>query len=271
MQDMQHNRWRYGQEPLVAGIVVAVVASGLFAGEPAKAQDDGATWLGRIDAAERVPYSYGVLRQTITTSGGSERTFTIRMWSAEGGDVSLMAYVEPRRVEGDRILQLDGGDEFWYYMKRRDVTRHFAGHNRKQSAMGSDFSYEDLAMGDLAEDYTAEVMGFEEVDGEEMVKLRCAPTESGPSYDHLVLWAGVNDHLTRKIEYYDEEQHLKTLFLSDFRTIEGRKLALRWEMVNDRQGSRTVFETLEITFAQRPDPSLFTQAALSRRLPGGSL
>lgn len=267
---MQYDRWRYGRGRLIAGMAVLVVAS--WVGAPARvtAQDDGAAWLSRIDAAERVPHSYGVMRQTITTSGGSERTFTIRAWSAEDGDVSLMAYVEPRRVEGDRILQLDGGDQFWYYMKRRDVTRHFAGHNRKQSAMGSDFTYEDLAMGDLAEDYTAEVLGFEESDGEETVKLRCVPTETGPSYDHLILWAGVHDHLTRRIEYYDEEQHLKTLFLSDFQTIEGRKIAMRWEMVNDRQGSRTVFETLDITFAQRPDPSLFTQAALSRRLPGGS-
>jgi hypothetical protein len=45
---------------------------------------------------------------------------------------------------------------------------------------------------------------------------------------------------------------------------------MRMEMVNDREGSKTVFETTEITFSDPPDPSLFTQAALSRRLPGGS-
>jgi hypothetical protein len=230
-------------------------------------QENGATWLARIDSAERVPHSYAALRQTITTSGGSERTFTIRSWSAEDGDVQLMAYTEPRRVEGDKILQLDGGDEFWYYMKRRDVTRHFAGHNRKQSAMGSDFSYEDLAQGDLTEDYTAEVMGFEEIDGVQCIKLLAEPTPSGPSYDHLILWAGVDDRLSRKIEYYDEEHHLKTLYLRDVQVIEGRRTAMMWEMVNHREGSKTVFETLEVTYAEEPDESLFTKAALSRRLP----
>lgn len=247
--------------------VVGCIAVSLHAGT-GSAQDDGALWLQRIDTAERIPHSYGVMRQTITTSGGSLRTFTIRTWSAENGDVSLMAYVDPPRVAGDKILQLEGGDDFWYYMKRRDVTRHFAGHTRRQSAMGSDFSYEDMATGDLTEDYTAEVLGFEAIDGVETVRLRCTPTESGPSYDHLVLWASVEDNLTRKIEYYDEQHHLKTLLLSDIQVIEDRRVAMKLEMVNHRQGPKTLLETIEITFAEEPDPSLFTRAALSRRIPG---
>jgi hypothetical protein len=209
------------------------------------------------------------MRQTITTSGGSLRSFTIRTWSAQDGDVSLMAYVDPRRVAGDKILQLEGGDDFWYYMKRRDQTRHFAGHNRKQSAMGSDFSYEDMATGDLTEDYTAEVVGMEDLDGEATVKLRCVPTESGPSYDHLILWASTEDHLTRRIDYHDDGHHLKTLHLTDFQVVEGRKLAMNLEMVNHREGSSTTIETLEITFAREPDPTLFSVPALSSTIPDG--
>jgi len=231
-----------------------------------EAQDDGAAWLQKIDDAERVPHSYGVMRQTITTSGGSTRTFTIRTWSAQNGDVSLMAYDEPARVAGDKILMLDGGDNIWYYMRRRDVTRHFAGHTRNQSAMGSDFSYEDLAQGDFTEDYTADVLGREEIDGVACVKLRAVPTPSGPSYDSLYLWASVDDNLTRRVEYFDNNQLMKTLFLTDFEVVEGRKTPLKMEMVNDRENSRTLLETLEITFAEEPDPSLFTEAALTRRI-----
>jgi hypothetical protein len=39
------------------------------------------------------------------------------------------------------------------------------------------------------------------------------------------------------------------------------------EMVNHREGSRTLIETLEVTFANEPDPALFTVAALTRRIP----
>ena len=245
----------------VVGTVLAFVVGGA-----AYAQDDGASWLRRIDEAEQVPHSYGVMRQTITTSGGSLRTFTIRAWSAQNGDVSLMAYDEPARVAGDKILMLDGGDNIWYYMKRRDVTRHFAGHTRRQSAMGSDFSYEDLTFGDFTEDYTADVVGQEEIDGAMCVQLRAVPTPSGPSYDSLFLWASVDDNLTRRIEYFEDDEHIKTLFLTEFEVIESRKTALKMEMVNHREGSRTLMETLEITFAEEPQASLFTRAALPRRI-----
>jgi len=233
---------------------------------PLFAQENGAAWLERIDAAERVPYSYGVLKQTITTSGGSERTLTMKAWSAENGDLSLMVYTDPPRVRGDKILLRNGGDDIWYYMQRRDVTRHYAGHTRRQSAMGSDFSYEDLFQGSMTEDYTAEFQGFEEIEGIECVRLKLVPTESGPSYDHLILWAGRDDTLSRKIEYYDEDGLLKTLLISEFREVEGRRIGFRMEMKNNREGSRTLMVFDSITFAGEPEAWIFTKEALTREI-----
>ena len=48
--------------------------------------------------------------------------------------------------------------------------------------------------------------------------------------------------------------------------MDGRKTAFKMEMVNHREGSRTLFETVEVTFSEEPDPSLFTRAALTRRI-----
>ena len=230
------------------------------------AQEDGASWLRLIDEAERIPHVTGIMEQTIMTSGGSERTLTMRFWSAEEGDISLMAYTAPARVKGDKILQRDGGDNIWYYMKRRDVTRHFVGTARRQSAMGSDFSYEDLGSGDMTEDYTAELLGEEVLDDVPCAILKCTPTESGPSYEHIIVWVGVEDYLPRKIDYYDDDGHLKTLTLSDFQTIEERKLAMKMEMVNVREGSRTLMVQKSMSFKDEPEPSLFTKEALSREI-----
>jgi negative regulator of sigma E activity len=154
-------------------------------------------------------------------------------------------------------------------MKRRDLTRHFAGHTRRQSAQGSDFSYEDMASGDFSEDYTAEIVGSERLEGVECIKLKCTPTPDGPSYDYIILWAGMDDALTRRIEYYDEGEHLKTLTLSEFQEVEGRTVAMRFEMVSHQKNSRTLMEMTEITFAREPDPSMFTMAALTRPIPPG--
>lgn len=252
--------------PLATTLLLAFGVAAAFP-SPARAQETAGEWMERIADAEQVEHSYGVMKQTITTSTGAERTFTIRAWSSQDGEVGLMAYVAPARVAGDRILTLNSGDDIWYYMKRRDTTRHFVGHTRKQSAMGSDFSYEDMASGDFTEDYTGELLGYEEMESVQCVKLKCTPTPSGPSYDYIILWAGKEDALTRRVEYYEEGEHLKTLYISDFREIEGRTVAMRVEMVSEQKDSRTVMETEEITFAEAPDPSIFTQAALTRPLP----
>jgi outer membrane lipoprotein-sorting protein len=230
----------------------------------AQGADEGSQWLKKIDDAERVDHSFGTFSQTITTSTGNQRTLKAKAWSAENGDLQLMVYIDPARVAGDKILQRDGGDNIWYYMKRRDVTRHFVGTARRQSAMGSDFSYEDMAQGDMTKDYTAEVLGQETLDGIECIKLKCTPTESGPSYDHIVLWAGVEDNLTRKIDYYDESGLLKTLTISNFQTIDGKKMGLHMVMKNQREGSQTVIEQKDISLKNEPDPQLFTKSALTR-------
>lgn len=228
------------------------------------AQDEGATWLKRIDDSERVPHMVGTVDQIITTSSGEKRTLSLKSWSAENGDLSLMVYTDPPRVKGDKILMRDGGDVIWYYMKRRDVTRQFAGHTRKQKVMGSDFSYEDMSPGKLTEDYTAKVIGFENLDGIDCVKLHLTPTESGPSYDHLIILADKADALSRKIEYFDAEGLLKTLTLSDFREVEGRKIAFSFNMKDNREGSETAMQYRSISFETEPEAWIFTKEALNR-------
>ena len=247
-------------------ILTAALLAMVLTATAAGADDTGQQWLSRIDEAETVPYSIATMTQTITTTSGKERTFTFESFSADDGDISLMAYTDPSRVAGDKILLLDGGDQVWYYMKRRDVIRHYAGHTLKQSAMGSDFSYEDLSSGDMQDDYTADFLGEETLEGEPVVKLKATPTPDGPSYDHLIIWASTQDSLSRRIEYYDEDGLEKTLILSDFRVVDGRKTAFSLRMNNERRNSHTEMNTVRISFDKEPDARLFTKAALAEAI-----
>ncbi len=250
-----------------ASVGIVLLAFAVTAGAArAQGNETGMRWLKKIDQAERVDHSFGTFSQTITTSTGNQRTLKAKAWTAENGDLQLMVYIDPARVAGDKILQRDGGDNIWYYMKRRDVTRHFVGTARRQSAMGSDFSYEDMAQGDMTKDYTAEVLGQETLEGIECIKLKCTPTESGPSYDHIILWAGLEDNLSRRIDYYDENGLLKTLAISDFQMVDGKKMGMRMVMKNDREGSQTVIEEHDVSLKTVPDPQLFTKSALSREI-----
>lgn len=230
------------------------------------ADEAGQAWLSKVDAAETVDHSISTMTQTITTSTGKERSMTFKSFSADSGDVSLMVYTDPARVAGDKILLRDGGDHIWYYMQRRDVTKHFARHTQNQSMMGSDFSYEDLGQGDLEEDYTANVFEETVLNGEPVVVLELIPTESGPSYKKVILYASTEDHLSRQLDYYDEDGHSKTLYLTDFKTVDGVKSAHSMRMENVREASFTTMDVLEISYSTEPDEMLFTKTALSKTL-----
>ena len=64
----------------------------------------------KIDDTERVMSSKSTIKQTITTSGGDERTMEMLAYSKDKNDKQLMIYEAPSRVKGDKILMLNDGD-----------------------------------------------------------------------------------------------------------------------------------------------------------------
>ena len=224
----------------------------------------------KIDATERVQSSWSRLRQVITTSGGDERALEMEAWSRDRNDKQLMVYTAPRRVAGDKILMLNEGDDIWFYTPRTDRVRHLASHARRQKVQGSDFAYEDMAGGSIEEDYTFALIGRDEVGELEVEDTPChvlelVPTESGPHYSRLVLWADSERHLTRRIDYYEDGRLLKRLTTSGVRQIGDHWWAMRMVMENLQEGGRTAMETLEIDFDVDLPDRLFTTSGLKRR------
>jgi len=273
------HRFRARLAPLaIPAFLVAAPASGQAAGAApaAAAASDGTASdaapadtalriVRRIDATERVASSHGTMRQVITTSGGSERTLEMEAWSRDRNDKQLMVYTAPSRVAGDKILMLNQGDDIWFYTPRTDRVRHLASHARRQKVQGSDFAYEDMAGGSIEEDYTYRLLGEEEVDGTLCHKLELTPTDTGPHYSRLILWADRDRHLTRRIDYYEDGRLLKRLTCGDVRDIDGQWWAMHMVMENLQEGGRTVMETLDIDFGVDLPDRLFTTGGLKRR------
>lgn len=264
----------------IPALLAALAASALLAAAPAAGQGAPATpapasdaphagtaieIVRRVDATERVESSHGAMRQTITTSGGDERALEMEAWSRDRNDKQLMVYTAPRRVAGDKVLMLNDGDDIWFYTPRTDRVRHLASHARRQKVQGSDFAYEDMAGGSIEEDYTYQLLGEEEVDGTPCYKLELVPTESGPHYSKLILWADRERYLTRRIDYYEKGRLLKRMTAADVRDIEGQWWAMRLVMENLQEGGHTVMETLDIEFGVDLPDRLFTTSGLKRR------
>lgn len=220
--------------------------------------------LEKVEAVEIAPHSVSTVKQTITTSSGNTRTFRIKGYSAGGGEKQLQVYEEPARVRGEKILMLEDGDDIWSFSPKTKRVRHVATHMKKAKVMGSDFSYQDFAMGDYHERFTATLLGEESVDGESCYKLELIPTNKGPTYARELLWVAESDYVTRRVDYYDDEGLLKRLTIDEVRVVDGRPTAWRMTMDALRDGGQTVVEMIEVDYRTVPPENLFTQQGLRR-------
>lgn len=219
----------------------------------------------KIDDTERVASSEGIVKQIITTSGGKKRTLEMKAYSKDKNDKQLLIYTGPKRIKGDKILMLNDGNDIWFYTPKTDRVRHLASHARRQKVQGSDFAYEDLSGGSIEDDYTYTLLGEEKVDGTACYKFELIPTESGPHYSKLILWADKDKFITKQIDYYEDDELLKRLNCHDIEMIDGHWYAMKMLMTNLQEGGETVMETVEITFDIKLEDKFFSTNNLKRR------
>ena len=219
----------------------------------------------RIDANESVQSSVSTGRQIITTSSGRKRTLEMEMYTKDENDKQLTIYTGPARVKGDKILMLNDGDDIWFYTPKTDRVRHLASHAKRQKVQGSDFTYEDMARGKLEQDYTHTLLGEDDVEGVACYHFELIPTEHGPSYSKLILWADKETFATLQVDYYEDGALLKRLKAHDIRSIQGHWLPFRFVMRNLRDGGETVLETEDITLNVDLEDKLFTTNHLKKR------
>ena len=219
----------------------------------------------KIDETERVNSSEGTAKQIIITSGGKKRSLEMKSFSKNKNEKQLIIYTAPSRVKGDKILMLNEGDDIWFYTPKTDRIRHLASHAKRQKVQGSDFSYEDMAGGSIEEDYTYKLLGEEKVAGRKCFKFELIPTETGPHYSKLILWADKTIFITRRIDYYEKGELIKRFQSEKIQKIDNRWYAKKITMTNIKEGGETVIETVTIKFDINIDDKIFTTNNLKRR------
>ena len=218
----------------------------------------------KIDKTEQVESSFSIGKQIITTSSGKKRTLEMESYSKDKNDKQLMIYTAPVRVKGDKILMLNDGDDIWFYTPKTDRIRHLASHAKKKKVQGSDFSYEDMNSGNLGKDYNCILLGVEKTAGRECYKLELSPKPSGPHYSKLILWADTERFITLRIDYYEDDELLKRLTISDVQKISERWVALKMVMKNLQEGGETVMEMSEMELNIEIADKIFTTNNLKK-------
>jgi hypothetical protein len=208
---------------------------------------------------------------------GGKRHRRLEMWTKRYPDEAsrtTLIFREPAQARGVGFLQWvdpHGPDSQWLYLPVNKRVRQITGSRKKESFVGTDFSYEDLGlMMDVvtwtAADARSSFVREETFEGKKCAVIDLEPFESQDvSYGRLRIWMGVDDHLVYRYQFYDETGDLlKTLVVSDVRAVDGIPAPHRLEMIDAKAGSHTVAEVEALQFNLGLSEDIFTKRRLER-------
>ncbi len=229
--------------------------------------------LKKVDQVGRTESARMKMTQKVITPGGDSRTFKMLSYSQNGTEKGLTVYVDPPQVAGMKILTLNDGDDIWSYFPRTNRTRKIASSARNRKVQGSDFSYDDMSGGKMADKWRGKVLGTEKLEGKNCFKLELKPTASGPkAYSKIIAWIVKADYTTVRIKYYDlDGDEYKQLDIGEYKRFDVDKeknvyvmIPYKYVMKNLMDGGKTMMKVAKAEVNVKLDSSLFTEAALSK-------
>lgn len=244
---------------------------------PAAAQDLTAdAIISKSQGNRRVSNSVQTLKMELFDKSGRSRsrTITSKIKQAEGqGALSYVRFDEPEDVAGVQFLTREnpgGEDDQFLYMPAGDILNRISGSSRRGSFMGSDFSFEDLNIGN-PEDGTHALRGDADITvAGSQFKVHVIETVPNPdlksAYTKLVTYIDTTNFLPRQVEFFDKKGELiKRMTVEESKKDGDSIVPLRTVMEQLKRGSKTVITVqdykIDVPAEELPD-SMFTEAYL---------
>ncbi len=246
---------------------VLILSVGILAG--AEIQElTGSEIIENVDQTMRAENKHIEQEMTLISERGSERSRDMSMWSrvVNGSEDMLVRFLAPADVEGTGLLLED--DNMWLFLPELGTTRRISGSAREGDFMGSDFTYEDMeALGTVGfgEDFRAELLAEIEHKEREAYHLLLEPREEEETaYSSLEMIVDREYWLPLQIDYFQENELLKTLQTADHEMLDGRWTARRMEMEDHKAGTKTVLTVKDVDYTSEIDSQVFTERNLER-------
>ena len=210
---------------------------------------------------------YSVSEMTVYRSEKPQPSMRVESYSLKEGDrdQSLTIYRSPARMKGTAYLLID--DDLWVRFSATGRIRKLSSSARKNSAGGSDFSYNDMVSENegMSADYDVELIRsgvpVEGIPCHEI--LFTAKPDRNTPYEKAVAFIRQADRSYFLIDFYEQNANTKTLRLSDYRNVDGRLYPFRMEMASHVKPTRTVVVIEEVEFGSlRVESRQFSQTYL---------
>lgn len=194
-----------------------------------------------------------------------ERTIEFKNWT-KGRDNALTLIVAPAKEKGQAFLKR--GTEMWNWMPTISRMIKLPPSMMADGWMGSDYTNDDiLKESSIVVDFQHSIIGSEKIDGKDCWIIELLPNEEAAVvWGKIVKWISKDGYLQMKSEYYDEDEYLiKTEFSYDVKTMDGREIPTRIEIVPaDKSNQKTVVVMNSMKFNTPIDDSFFSQQNMKR-------
>lgn len=243
---------------IIRWICVAVLAAGSLHAQDAR------EIVRRANDLMRGTASYSEFTMTVVKPEWS-RSFSMKAWGLEP-DYALVYVTAPARDRGNVTLKRK--TEVWNWLPAIQRVIKIPPSMMLASWMGSDFTNDDLVrQSSIVDDYTHELLGEATEQGMRCYQIRLVPKpEAAVVWGKVVMWISIDGSFELRTDFYDEEGKLTKSFLgSSIKTLGGRKLPARWEMVPaNTTGQKTILEYQELDFSLRLLPSFFSEQNMKK-------
>jgi outer membrane lipoprotein-sorting protein len=155
---------------------------------------------------------------TLTNKAGKQRvrkTFGTTKLEANGIDnMRMTRFLEPADVKGTVSLLIEHSekdDDMWIYLPSMKKVRRLVSSNKKDSFVGTDFSYGDV-IGHKVKEWHHKLAKEEDVDGKPCYVIESTPKDAAikanTGYSKRVNWIQKDNFVTLKAVLYDEAGEL---------------------------------------------------------------
>ena len=236
---------------LIAPLVAALLATLALhvPGPVATAELSAADIVGKSAERRTVTNSEQTMVMEIFDKMGRSRVRKIvsRVKDSDGISKSHVEFIEPEDVNGVQFLTVgnpNGEDFQWLYMPASGILNQISGSSRRGSFMGSDFSFEDLTVGQVDDGAHSLLPEASVTIGGSAIAVYVVQSvpkaELKSAYTKILTYIEKDRFMPRKVEFFGKKgQHVKTMSILEVKDHGGVMVPMRTTMENLKRGTKT--------------------------------
>ena len=220
--------------------------------------------LARVDAM--LAYPEGILKGALLhiTPDGSTRRIELKGFISDSNFLFMME--TSSRGEEQKVLYTLSGEDIWMYNVLSRQLYHKMSVDRYDPIMNTNFYYVDLSNADLQSNYTAAIDGEVYIKGRDALRLKCEPLLKSGKYGVLTLYVSREGYTPLRVDYHDNDMVIfKTMSIAKIAERADRKFPVRYDMLNIKTGTVTIFEIFGIDEEAKFDKKIFRPEKLGEK------